>query len=143
MSGTEQTPFEILGEDGIRALCGAFYDIMDEDASLAELRAMHAPDLEPMKERLSQYLIGWMGGPPIYQQAHGTVCLTDPHEPYHIGPRERDQWLDCMDKALIRVEASEELVQMLKTPLFRVAEAVRNREGPSAAESDDNIIAAG
>lgn len=143
MSGTPQTPFEILGEDGIRALCCAFYDIMDEDAALAELRAMHAQDLEPMKEKLSQYLIGWMGGPPIYQQAHGTVCLTEPHEPYHIGPRERDQWLECMDKALVRVEAGEELVQMLKIPLFRVADAVRNREGPSAAESDANIIAAG
>ena len=138
-----QTPFQILQEDGIRALCNAFYDIMDEDPSLQALRAMHAQDLEPMKGKLAQYLIGWMGGPPLYHSEHGTVCLTDPHEPYHIGPRERDQWLDCMDKALVRIEASDALVEMLKVPMFRVADAVRNREGPSAAESDSNIIAAG
>jgi hemoglobin len=48
-----------------------------------------------------------------------------------------------MDRALARIGASDELVQMLKQPLFRVADAVRNREGPSAAAGDPDIIAAG
>ncbi|QFU75483.1 globin [Halioglobus maricola] len=136
-----QTPFQIMGEPGIRELTGAFYDIMDELPELASLRAMHAADLAPMKEKLAEYLIGWMGGPPLYADKHGTVCMTDPHEPYHIGPEERDQWLHCMDLALERTGASEALTQMLKEPMFRVADAVRNREGPAAAASDPNIIA--
>ncbi|MFK7976425.1 MAG: group II truncated hemoglobin [Halioglobus sp.] len=143
MSGAPQTPFQILGEQGIRELCNTFYEVMDTDPELKALRDMHAEDLEPMKGKLAQYLIGWMGGPPLYDDEHGTVCLTDPHEPYHIGPKERDEWLACMDKALIETQASEELIEMLKIPLFRVADAVRNREGPSAAENDSNIIAAG
>ncbi|MGB1139970.1 MAG: group II truncated hemoglobin [Halioglobus sp.] len=142
-SSQPQTPFQILGEDGIRALTGAFYDIMDEIPEAAGIRAMHAEDLSPMKEKLAEYLIGWMGGPPLYAEKHGTVCMTEPHEPYHIGPEERDQWLLCMDRALERIEASDELKDMLKVPLFRIADAVRNKEGPSAAKTDPNIIAAG
>ncbi|PLW67287.1 group II truncated hemoglobin [Pseudohalioglobus lutimaris] len=136
-----QTPYQILGEEGIRELTGAFYDLMDEMPEVAALRAMHAADLEPMKEKLADYLTGWMGGPPLYANKHGTVCMTTPHEPYAIGPEERDQWLLCMDKALERVNASEDLVAMLKVPLFRIADAIRNREGPSAASTNADIIA--
>ena len=138
-----QTPYQLLGEQGIRDLSTAFYDIMDTLPEASGLRAMHARDLAPMKEKLAEYLIGWMGGPPLYADKYGTVCMTTPHEPYHIGPEERDQWLLCMDHALVRTGASEEVVAMLKIPLFRIADAIRNREGPSAATTDSNIIAAG
>ena len=140
---TIQTPFQILGEQGIRELTSAFYDIMDSLPEAAGVRAMHAADLAPMKEKLAEYLIGWMGGPPLYAQKYGTVCMTEPHEHYHIGPEERDQWLLCMHKALVQTGASDELVEMLRQPLFRIADAIRNREGPSAAATDANIIAAG
>ena len=140
---TIQTPFQILGEQGIRELTSAFYDIMDSLPEAAGVRAMHAADLAPMKEKLAEYLIGWMGGPPLYAQKYGTVCMTEPHEHYHIGPKERDQWLLCMHRALAQTGASEELVEMLRQPLFRIADAIRNREGPSAAATDANIIAAG
>jgi hemoglobin len=138
-----QTPYQLLGEQGIRELTDAFYDIMDSLPEAAGVRAMHARDLAPMKEKLAEYLIGWMGGPPLYADKYDTVCMTTPHEPYHIGPEERDQWLLCMDRALARTGASEEVVAMLKLPLFRIADAIRNREGPSVAATDPNIIAAG
>jgi hemoglobin len=96
-----------------------------------------------MKVKLAEYLTGWMGGPPLYADKYGTVCMTSPHEPYHIGPQERDQWLLCMDKALEQTGASDELVAMLKVPMFRIADAVRNKEGPSTATTDPNVIAAG
>lgn len=140
---TAQTPFHLLGEQGIRELTSAFYDIMDSLPEAAGVRAMHAADLTPMKEKLAEYLIGWMGGPPLYAQKYGSVCMTEPHEPYHIDPEERDQWLLCMHRALAQTGASEELVEMLRLPLFRIADAIRNREGPSAAATDANIIAAG
>jgi hemoglobin len=143
MSSTPQTPYQILGEDGIRALTSTFYDMMDSLPEAAGLRAMHAKDLSVMKEKLADYLIGWMGGPPLFAEKYGTVCMTTPHEPYHIGPAERDQWLLCMDKALEQTGASDELKEMLKIPLFRIADAVRNKQGPSSAATNPNIIAAG
>lgn len=143
MSDAPQTPYQLLGEEGIRRLTSTFYDIMDTLPEVAALRAMHAQDLSGMKEKLAEYLIGWMGGPPLYAQRYGTVCMTTPHEHYHIGPEERDQWLLCMDKALQETGASEELVEMLKVPMFRIADAIRNKEGPSSASTNPNIIAAG
>jgi hemoglobin len=140
---SNQTPYQILGEDGVQRLVEAFYDIMDTLPDASGVRAMHAEDLAPMKEKLAEYLIGWMGGPPRYADKYGSVCMTEPHAPYHIGPEERDQWLLCMNRALERIGASEELVEMLRIPLFRIADAVRNREGPSAASTDPDIIAAG
>lgn len=138
-----QTPYQILKEDGIKDLTNAFYDIMDTLPEAEGVRAMHAEDLGPMKLKLAEYLTGWMGGPPVYSEKYGTVCMTSPHEDYHIGPQERDQWLLCMDKALEQLNASDELVEMLKVPMYRIADAVRNREDVSAAAGDSNIIAAG
>jgi len=140
---TQKTPYQILGEEGIRQLTRAFYDVMDTLPEFKSLRAMHANDLSPMKEKLAEYLIGWMGGPPLYADRYGTVCMTSPHEHYHIGPEERDLWLLCMDKALVETGASEELTQMLKHPLFRVADTIRNREGPSASRDNPDILASG
>lgn len=142
MSDTPQTPYQILGEAGIRELTNVFYDVMDTLPEASGIRAMHAADLSPMKEKLAEYLIGWMGGPPIYAEKHGGVCMTEPHEPYHIGPEERDQWLLCMNEALEQTGASDELKEMLRIPLYRVADAVRNKEGPSSAKTDPNVIAA-
>jgi hemoglobin len=138
-----QTPYEILGEKGVRALAAAFYDVMEASPDAQEIRAMHAADLEPMKRKLATYLIGWMGGPPVYLAINGTVCLTDPHAPYHIGPRQRDQWLACMAAALERIGASDELKAMLKEPLFRVADTVRNSDVSEPKPRDPSIIAVG
>lgn len=139
---SQTTPYELLGgESGVRALAEAFYDAMDELPEAQTIRRMHAESLDDIKEKLFEYLSGWMGGPPLYAQKHGTVCLTEPHAPYAIGPDERDQWLTCMDAALERVGASEQVKAMLKQPMFRIADAVRNREHSRAP--DPNVIAVG
>ncbi|MGK0499114.1 MAG: hemoglobin [Oceanicoccus sp.] len=128
------TPYQLLGEDGIRQLVNAFYEVMDEQPQADTIRQMHTANLELIKEKLFEYLCGWMGGPPMYSDKYGTVCLTDPHKPYPIGPDERDQWLDCMDKALLRVNASEELTSMLQGPIYQIADTVRNRETSEPVE---------
>lgn len=138
-----ETPFEILGDKGVRALAEAFYEAMSDLPLAAEVRAMHAEDTTHVKRMLAAYLTGWMGGPPVYLAMKGTVCLTDVHAPYAIGPRERDQWLLCMNEALERIGASDELKAMLKEPMFRMAETVRNRDEPSARSRDPSIIAVG
>lgn len=136
-----QTPYEILGDQGIKDLAAAFYEVMDELPLAEDIRAMHAENLDHVKRMLSAYLTGWMGGPPVYLAIKGTVCLTDPHEAFRIGPKERDQWLACMDEALIRTGASEDLKTMLKDPLFRVAQTVQNCEDSTPRNNGPDIIA--
>lgn len=135
------TPYQALGEDGIRELTNTFYDIMDQLPEAAELRALHAADLAPMKEKLAEYLTGWMGGPPRYADKYGTVCMTTPHEHYAIGPTLRDQWLLCMEKALGQLGVEEEVRDMLRQPLFRIADAVRNRPDDATAHHNPDVIA--
>ncbi|NVK44646.1 MAG: group II truncated hemoglobin [Oceanospirillaceae bacterium] len=125
---TYNTPYEALGEDRIRQLTSAFYDIMDSLPEAAGIRAMHGKDLAPMKERLAEYLTGWMGGPQIYAEKYGSVCMTSPHAGFSIGPAERDQWLLCMERALDAIDADPELREMLKEPMFAIAEMIRNTD---------------
>lgn len=125
MSG--QTPYQLLGgEEKLRELACAFYDAMDELPEAKEIREMHSKSLTDIKEKLFEYLSGWMGGPGLYQEKYGTICLTNPHKPYQINEQHRDQWLLCMDKALETVDASEEVRAMLKQPMFRLADFIRN-----------------
>ncbi|EED35184.1 globin [Luminiphilus syltensis NOR5-1B] len=143
MSDVPNTPYEILGDDGIRALADAFYDAMESLPEAEGIRAMHGDDLTKIRSKFCAYLTGWLGGPPVYHQITGTVCLTEPHAAYRIGPDERDQWLLCMEKALDTIKASDVLREMLKDPLYRIAEAVRNRDSSELPTSDPNVIAAG
>jgi len=127
-----QTPYELLGsEAGVRRLAQVFYQVMDELPQAQTIRHMHAANLENIQQKLFEYLSGWLGGPHHYQQKYGTVCLTKPHQPYAIGPAERDQWLLCMEEALRRVNASAELQAMLKDPMYRIADALRTSDGHS------------
>ena len=95
------TPYQLLGgESGVRRLSDAFYDCMDSLPEAADIRRMHGADLAAIREKLYEYLSGWLGGPHLYAAKYGSMCMTAPHRPYAIGPKERDQWLLCMDKAL-------------------------------------------
>lgn len=143
MPDEPQTPYEILGDQGIKDLAAAFYAAMDSMPAAADIRAMHGDDLARITRLLAAYLTGWMGGPPVYLAMKGTVCLTDPHAPYRIGPKERDQWLLCMDAALDQIGASEALKAMLKEPMFRVADTVRNCDDSTPRNTGPDIIAVG
>ncbi|MDC2963364.1 group II truncated hemoglobin [Gammaproteobacteria bacterium] len=138
-----KTPYEILGDQGIKDLANAFYEAMEELPLAADIKAMHSDNLDHVKRMLAAYLTGWMGGPPVYLAVKGTVCLTEPHEPFRIGPKERDQWLACMDAALDKIKASDGLKKMLKEPLFRVAETVRNCDDSTPKNKGPGIIAVG
>ncbi len=123
-----QTPYELLGgETGVRQLAHEFYNVMNEHIEAKNIRDMHAKNLELIQEKLFKYLSGWMGGPALYLQEYGTICLSKPHAKYAIGADERDQWLTCMDVALERVGASDEVKEMLKEPMYNMAEMMRNR----------------
>ncbi|MNY51226.1 Group 2 truncated hemoglobin YjbI [compost metagenome] len=128
------TPYQLLGgEDGVRRLCEAFYDCMEQLPEAADIRRMHGEDLSGIRQKLFEFLSGWLGGPHLYAQKYGSICMTGPHRPFAIGPKERDQWLLCMDRALEQVGASEEVKAMLKQPLQAIADMIRNRETSASA----------
>jgi len=122
------TPYSLIGgTNGVRKLAKEFYAVMSIRSEAKAIREMHAPNLSEIEDKLYMFLSGWMGGPDLYYEKYGTVCLTNPHAGYAISHEERDQWLDCMDQALENIDASDELKSMLKQPMFAIADLVRNQ----------------
>lgn len=125
---SQQTPFKLLGgELGVKALVNAFYDRMETLPEVSDIRNMHGTDLSGIREKLYEYLCGWLGGPNLYLDKYGSMCMTSPHKGYAIGEKERDQWLLCMEKALEDIDASDELKAILERPMFRIADAIKNQ----------------
>jgi hemoglobin len=123
----ETTPYELIGkEEGVRQLAAAFYDAMDELAEADSVRKMHAENLTVIKQKLYEYLNGWLGGPHLYKDKYGTICLTDPHQPYRIGAEQRDQWIACWNRAVEKVDAPAEFRAMTKEPIARMANFLVN-----------------
>lgn len=121
-----KTPYELIGgENGVRNLAKEFYVVMSARSKAKTIREMHAPDTSEVEQKLFMFLSGWMGGPDLYFEKYGTVCLTKPHAGYSISSEERDQWLDCMDQALDNTGASDELKAMIKQPMFAIADMMR------------------
>ena len=123
------TPYELIGgEAGVRKLVAAFYDVMDSAEAAAGIRSMHAADLGPVRERLGDWLVGWMGGPALYQQRHPQAgCIMSVHGPYDIGPDEADRWMACMRQAMEECGCSEELSAMLDPAFSAMTQGLRKR----------------
>jgi len=128
MNDTVTTPYELLGGAApLRNLVDRFYDVMDSAPEARELRAMHGADLGPMRDKLYEFMSGWLGGPSLYSQRTGSVCITRAHAPFPIDAAARDQWLWCMQRAMDDVAAPAAMREMVAKPLERMADFLRNR----------------
>jgi hemoglobin len=126
--GPQNTPYDALGGNAaVRSLVDAFYDHMDRDAEFATIRALHKPNLTEARQKLYEFLSGWLGGPPLYVQKHGHPRLRGRHALFPIGEAERDQWLACMGRAMDGRGVSGDLRGFLDARLAHVADFLRNR----------------
>ena len=124
----EQTVFDrIGGEERVRELVDRFYDLMDLDADLAQLRAAHGPSLDQARQKLFWFLCGWMGGPNHYVERFGHPRLRARHLPFSIGTRERDQWVVCMGRAMQQIGVEADLAERLLGAFYNTADWMRNR----------------
>lgn len=117
----------IGGEEKIRALVTRFYDHMDELPETYGIRKLHAEDLSGSRQKLYDFLTGWMGGPQLYVEKHGHPMLRRRHLPFSIGNSERDQWMYCMRLALNEVVEDEKLRAELLQAFIKVADHMRNQ----------------
>lgn len=122
------TPYEIVGgELKVRRIADRFYDIMDSAPEAASIRALHGRDLTEVRERLFEFLSGWLGGPPLYFRRPNHKCIMSAHRPFAIGEAERDAWMMCMRQALKDVGLPADYRTVLDEAFARMAEAFRNR----------------
>ena len=80
---TTRSIFDLLGgEPGVRALVDRFYDLMDIEPDLKELRAAHGPSLDEARDKLFWFLCGYFGGPDHYIERFGHPRLRARHLPF-------------------------------------------------------------
>ena len=136
VGSSKATFFELLGGENagkncavenIRQLVETFYDVMDSDSSARPIRAMHPQDLTSSREKLFMFLTGWTGGPQLYIERYGHPRLRQRHMPFAIGESERDQWMQCMIKAMQQLQFDDALMTKLAVALYDVADFMRNK----------------
>jgi hemoglobin len=123
--GPENLPYDAIGgADGVRALTDAFYDRVAQNETMARV---HPEDLTESREKLFEFLSGWLGGPPLYMQKRGHPRLRMRHMPFPIDQHAVDEWLACMEGAMDDVGVAEPLRSFLRQRFTHTANFMRNR----------------
>ncbi len=128
----EQVPthYDALGgAAGIAGIVERFYDLMDTAPEAVHVRALHATSLKVSREKLTLFLTGWTGGPQVYVEKYGHPMLRQRHFPFAIGALERDEWMWCMDRALVEHDMDPDLRSYLRQRFSALADHMRNQPG--------------
>jgi len=124
--GTLDTSYKAAGEEaGVRKLVDEFYHQMETLKQGRHIRAMHKGDLAVIKDKLSLFLMGWLGGPRRYADKYGAISIPMVHQHLLIGEEERDAWVFCMNEALKYQDYSDSFKQYLIEQLAVPAERIR------------------
>ena len=123
------TPYDLIGgAPVIRRIVDRFYDLMDQDPAYAELRALHAPDLGPMRHSLSGFLNAWAGGPRDWFEENPGKCMMSAHKGIAIAPATAAQWAEAMNRAIADCgPENRELGTEMADMLSRMARAMGAR----------------
>lgn len=112
----------------MRQLVARFYDHMSELPEAGHVLGMHPADLTSSREKLYEFLSGWLGGPQLYIEKRGHPRLRLRHLPFAIDDAARDAWLACMERALAECVADDLLRDQLRGAFQRMASHLRNAE---------------
>jgi hemoglobin len=125
----DNTPFAAIGGvERVRELVDRFYLHMEHDAEYAATRALYpAGDLAPSRQKLFEFLVGWLGGPQMYIEKHGHPRLRARHMPFAIDQSARDHWLSCMTLAMNEMKIDGDLRAFLDQRFRHVATFLINR----------------
>lgn len=123
----QQTPYAMMGgEDTVRRLANRFYDVMETAPEAAELYAIHPLPLDTIRQKFFQFLSGWLGGPPLFEQQYGHPRLRARHLPFAVDEKLRDQWMFCMNQALDEVVENKMLRDGIRQSIGQLASHMIN-----------------
>jgi hemoglobin len=130
--GDELGLYERLGGDKVAAVVAGFYRRVAGDPILAPLYPEH--DLAGAEERLRDFLIYRLGGPPDYLHKRGHPRLRMRHAPFAIDQAARDRWLELMQASMREQRLPAALADSLTAFLGDIATFLINRPGGSGRD---------
>jgi hemoglobin len=122
------SPYELIGgREPVQKLVDRFYDLMDKDPAYAALRALHAPDLAPMRSSLAGFLTGWLGGPRDWFTSGR--CMMSAHASLAIDQTTSAQWTNAMARALAASEVEAQLAAKINQAFAQMAAGMARGRG--------------
>ena len=85
-----------MGQDNIFKMCADFYD----EIGRSSIRGMFPPDLPEASKKIAAFLVGLLGGPPLYQERYGDPMMRARHLKFPITEADRQEWLRCFKVVL-------------------------------------------
>ncbi|MFD6516396.1 globin [Rhodococcus sp. NPDC060176] len=99
----QQTFYDAVGGAAtFHKLTARFYEEVAKDEVVRPLYP--EADLGPAERRMRMFLEQYWGGPHTYSEERGHPRLRMRHNPFVIGPIERDAWLRCMHVAIASID---------------------------------------
>jgi hemoglobin len=126
MSGPEELPiYDLVGGERITAMVAAFYRRVPSDPILGP---MYPPDdMAGAEQRLRNFLIYRLGGPPEYLRERGHPRLRMRHAPFAIDRAARDRWVALMQEAMTEAGIEAQYREYLTQFLGDIATFLQNR----------------
>jgi hemoglobin len=125
--GSEESPYLAIGGDApVRALSDAFYDRIEAESPT--LRSMLPRNTATSRQKLYEFLTGWLGGPQLYIEKRGHPRLRMRHFPFTIGEAEAEEWVRCMELAMDDVRVDGPLRAFLSERFRSSAHHLRNAD---------------
>lgn len=128
--GKQFTVFDAVGGMAFfTALTAGFYRRVAADPVLLSLYPT-PDDLGPAERRMCLFLAQYWGGPGTYSEERGHPRLRMRHNPFVIGPTERDHWMVAMTAALDDIaDGMEPALRVRFDEYFAMSsEAMRNSD---------------
>ena len=113
----------------IEALTHRFYALMDTLPEAAAVRAIHPADLTESRDKLTEYLAMWTGGPQTFIEKRGAPMLRARHLPFEVGTAEIGGWLACFRQALDDTIENAMVRELIWSNIERLGHHMRNKEG--------------
>jgi len=102
-----------------------FYDAIRDTSPL--LKDMHPEDDTESRDKLYEFLSGWLGGPPLYTQRRGHPRLRMRHMPFPIDQTAANEWLRCMHLAMDKSNIQDPLRSFLTERFTHTANFMINQ----------------
>lgn len=120
---------QIGGEEPLRRLVNAFYDIVETHPDGAPVHRLHREGfgVAHLREAQFEFLCGFLGGPRYYAERMGHSNLRQMHAHVAIGQDEVLSWLRCMVRAIETSGIPMDVAPGLMQHFIRAAEALKNR----------------
>ncbi len=92
--------FPSMGEENIYRMCRDFYTELEQ----TDIRPMFPDDMDAASRRIAAFLIGLLGGPPVYQKLYGPPMMRARHLNTRINEQARQTWLAAFRRVLERAD---------------------------------------